>query len=747
MPTILSSVEISHGSAADWMRCIVPTAKLPAYAQVANSYTNVLGPSPGLIWLLMLRGDLDLLVASPPPYSVRFANYSEGGGIVDSITIKTAYLDFSQRIYPGARNDPKALHLVKLWDGKLIPERFSATVDDQYNVPAWAVDPNDGTYQEFLEDAPNAVAQTVLNFVWNYFGSQFDGLAPTLESANVLQSPMYKLIGMNAWRAYNHVAYTNGHAVRYNHEANSVSLIYLGQAQTPANGKPGDLLGRHVKRTSDSVSHVMSQVPTAFRCYFNKHYMSFGQERDTERRDNHSANQVYTTNKTSATDAALLRPSTFMPIWMPHPARYDEDNSQIAGSLNTNATRAAQNLERALLIGGARNRDEYTGIHSDIFPGSEFKVVMYRNLGPALGGSSTTIAAHPGLVDSIRESSFGGYGPRDIDPYGMPDFAWKGAETSAPPDLGRWSYANWPRVCQLVRVDYSSASDIGKLHAPTAGPAAPNLGYWSGSVVRYVAGSLQENLLEAAHNNPEPCWIVNIGLSPGEDGGCGTGAHESHRTPLRQGGYYVARLCGIETIGEDTRPLYVVAEEMNFVYDAQIWSVTGQAFACPSPQVGQITFSDAQYSFDASPAGQDALTFASNIITVHVDALLHITYNVNASRPGVSGTDADDAFKVELLINGARDPLGDSHAHLDDIHAACVAGDPPSEEQRAATYLGTCNLPAYFYKACPGDTIGLQYRRTGGNNTHTVNERFLHVWAAYPERVPVVAGNWPDGGL
>lgn len=732
--------------------CVTPQRRYPRQCRMANSYTNILGPQPGILWLLMTQDDLEWMTTVPGPYFVKFHTKDESGGQMRlrTLTIEHVALDYSERVFPGKRNDPNALHLVKAWDGKLWADRMTMTTFAQYNIPAWAVDPNDATHEHYLDVNSKTTWAGIMNSLWNKgLTNLFEGDQPTWVVTPQGRPERMKFLGMNLWRAYNHVWAQHNHALQYNPASNSLKAVRLDTAQNAGTGRPGNLANRHIKREMDSISHVLSYIPRTTTVYFHKHYMSYGQERDTERLANHATTQVTLVDLLSLTFGNRIddtAPGTNIAIWDALAARYDEDNALINGTDLTNqATTLIRAWEQEQLLSHQRERTEFTGIWSDILTGSQCRAVHFRNGGSALGGSSTTLINRPGLIESVNDGASDGMGGGSGNQWNLPDFAYKMGEPYSPPDIGRASYANYPRLQNIVEVDVDTAAENGRWHAPTHGDGEPSgIGFYSGRVVRYVAGVLERSINNEAMTTDEICWVMNAALGPGEGGTVGANDAD-HRVPLRKGGRYMGRLSGIETIGGDTRPVYVVAEDADFCYSMQAESSTPDVFTCVPPVLaGDITLdvdTNTTQNAGATPVGFNIFVLAGDEITINYTGLVFISYKVNAQRDGASGSNADDAFRVLLLINGGELIQGRTHAQLDDIHDVC------DDTIRADLYFGTCSLPCLSYFCTFGDTVSLWYERTGGDEPHTLpaEEKFLHVWAPCPSYV--VPDDWPDGGL
>jgi hypothetical protein len=106
-------------------------------------------------------------------------------------------------------------------------------------------------------------------------------------------------------------------------------------------------------------------------------------------------------------------------------------------------------------------------------------------------------------------------------------------ENVAPPDIGRSTFPNYPRIANVVKV-YDSGTAFGAQVDANADGLHP------ATVKRWVAGSMA---------TLDPCWVRFVDNHDTNDGD----------VPATNGDYYgPARLCGMETSSSDQRAIYLV---------------------------------------------------------------------------------------------------------------------------------------------------------------------------------------------
>jgi len=488
-------------------------------ARLANSYWCPLGPAPGRAWVLMLRRDLDAVLAKPSSYH-ELVLETRG----DAPTVRLAFpkllVEKSRRLLPGKSADPDALYLVELADKRILVDRFSDTGGLAFNVRSYA------QAQSYLSESAGHTWASAVAVVWNTMSNvlgAFPGLpagyAPDGQPENV------RFTGVNAWHALNHLLAQIGCTVAYDPVADSFSIVRLGSTQPSV---PDAWAGADTLLDADPLDTAASGFPATIRVYFHSHNQSYGQESDTEPSNNwsivgHSASVDVPTNIAGAV------PGTVLVLWDTLPRLLDEDNAPAnSAALTARAAERAANWIADRQTSGERRLMVLARL-VDVRPGAQVKAVLWRAWGPNRGGTATEIVTHPGLPVRVMGGStaLAGIAWHECEP---------AAESFLPPDLARHSYPNYPRLPNIVQVDDGSS--------PPGESVSPNgAGLFSGKVRRWVAGSL---------TTLESCWIRPVDLESGES------PDPANVVSLRQLDCYLGRLSGVETFGGSTRPIYTV---------------------------------------------------------------------------------------------------------------------------------------------------------------------------------------------
>ena len=475
----------------------------------ANSIFCPLGSAPSRAWLLMLKRDVDQLATSsvgqPDPQTqaqsavphtihwtpVETDQNSAANPTTTTLNFPGFYLIKTERLLGGGSSDPLALHLVELADARALGEAISDSGSTVANLRSYA-NPAD-----YLTGSSGATWDSLVQTLWEKTPL---GTYPSLPAALISPTPPatplldgepqnHWFIGLNAYRSLNAVLDQIDCAIQPSPFDGLFNIVQLGDTAagipTPTaplawDGEPKNL--------------NILQAPANITVYNYSHFKSYGQELDTEVASNWALDAKVRSN-TAATNVPGAQGT--LPLWDDLPVVLDE-NGQIsnASALSTRiANRQARYVTRSTV--NAKHRI-YMGLTASIVPGGEIKAVIWRSWGD---GTFTEFVAGPSLVYDFYCDASSSIG----------SVAWVDEELLAPereqygpPDLGRHSYPNYPRLPNIVQVSHTT-SDTDPNSPKPGDNEAPDViniervSFHRGVVSRFIAGQIEEL---------EPCWIL-----------------------------------------------------------------------------------------------------------------------------------------------------------------------------------------------------------------------------------------------
>jgi hypothetical protein len=216
--------------------------------------------------------------------------------------------------------------------------------------------------------------------------------------------------------------------------------------------------------------------------HFFYHHKSYGQERDTERDNNIVVvgNSDVMDMPTGISGAVGMKMA-----WDDLPMVFDEDGNQ------TNSPEVSERAENRVARYVTRSSVQkqhriYIGLLNTFIPGGRIRAVLWRNWDDGdendLGGTVTEFVCGPQLVTGLKQSSTGEWAWLD-DELCAPE-----REQYGPPDFGRHTFPNFPRLVNAVQVQHSTVTD-GNLALANA-KSQQNVYFHVGVIRRFVAGDL-----------------------------------------------------------------------------------------------------------------------------------------------------------------------------------------------------------------------------------------------------------------
>ena len=480
--------------------------------QRANSYTCPRGPEPGVAWLVMLRSDLDALGKN----SFHQLIWDDG---TTKLTIPSLAIVRSYSLNIAKAGATDAARLVEFVD-KRRQLKLSST-NTQYNVRIPAPSATSGATLYYTDSRDGGLSrwswQTMLDDIWGDLPSTA-GTAPTLPYSPNDRPEGFRFIGVSSWEALHVVLGKIDCTTVYNPITDTFSYVRLGTTQSGLAGSVTDLSNRLRYDYDPGDDYQLANMPATVRVFFPRREQLHGIEKDTPDSSNWEMSPTVSKDHTTSITGALS--GTVMAVWDDLPALVNSSGSNInSTNLQTRADEIGGNIVNTINVSDERMRRTYSGITTDILPGSEVAEVHWRNFGDETG-----------LVTEILNKPDG----EGIGPGIARDPAYVG-EHLATYDLSRNSHPVYPRVSQLVQVD-DGASTTG------ATLTANGDGLFPGFVRRWAAGAL--STLDA-------CWIRAVDLETTAS------PSEANVIDLRQKDTLIGRLSGIETSGGTTLPAYM----------------------------------------------------------------------------------------------------------------------------------------------------------------------------------------------
>lgn len=463
------------------------------------------GQQPGLAQVLLARDSVaQISGGSADRHTLTFTTRVPGEADQTVALPGLVYVS-AERIFPGAAGDPAALYRVTLADPRALLTRFSDTGKLAFNLRSFA------QAADYLSETDGLDWADTIETVWDTMSSilgAFPGLPSGLTLTGVPENLHFD--GQNSWHVLHRLLERIGLTTAYDPLDDSFSMVPYGEQTLGTPPWPPLLLD------NDPLPGPAAMLPETVRVYFHTHYKNFGQERDTQL-DDHYLTGAHCHMVEVPTGIATAQAGTVLPLWDDLPAVRDEAN--LLENLTQLEARAAAVTAATIARLQANQPRSVTlpGIVDAILPGGQISGITWEVQPPGRGGSTTRIdwADAPPLVFGQESAS---------------------SENWHPPDLARPAAPAFPRLINAVQA-WGSSAEPGEPLEPNGDGLVP------GRVVRWVAGSLV---------TLENCWLRPISLETGEE------PDPQQVVSLRHADRFIARLCGVQTSGGNTLPLYLV---------------------------------------------------------------------------------------------------------------------------------------------------------------------------------------------
>lgn len=508
--------KISTSITVDGLRAITTVPRGTKAWQKANSIFCPVGPLHSQAWILLPRVNVANLAVNAA-HVINWSLASDGQVSAD-LNFRGFYLVNAERVMHGGVSDPNALYLCEFADARLLAARKSDSGAIRANLRSYA------NNADYLTGTSGYTWSDLVEELWDACGvlGAYPGLPAGLPIDGVPENTW--LIGVNAWRALCAVLDQLDCAVAHNPLANSnnYTIVQLGAEQNIA--AISDSL---LRWDGQPLSSTIVDAAATLKIYYYFNRKSYGQERDTELADNWAS--VGQGNiETVATGIAGA--SGTKELWDDLPWLLDEDNNHVnSGAISQrNDNRKQRYVTRHSV---ESNHRIYWGLLSTILPGAQVRAVIWRNWDDGdfsdLGGTVTEFVSSSNMIKGY------GAGGDSISWFDY-ELATPERENYSPPDLGRRSYPNYPRLPNIVQVQHSGQTQPGD------DVDANDDGLHPGVVKRWVSGGMA---------TLDPCWILFV-----DDYDNVTGD-----VSAKEGDYYgPARLSGMRTSEGQRLPLYLV---------------------------------------------------------------------------------------------------------------------------------------------------------------------------------------------
>jgi len=348
--------------------------------------------------------------------------------------------------------------------------------------------------------------------MWAALPAGVAGAAPSLPYTPGGTPDGWQFIGVNAWDALHTVLEKIGCTTVFNPITAAFAIVRNGAVQAGY----ADAIAANARYMDTAVPYrsAAPDAPATIRVFFNRFDEDHGVEKDTLEGTG-TLLSTMVQSKDYATGIAGAVSGTVLPLWDDLSAVYANGSITNDSDLTTRANaRGAEWVNTRTQR--ARHRRRYQGVIDDFTPGSQVAAVYWANQG---NGFTTEVVNHESEPTEPYVHDGSGHADDDVV---------AGAERLTPPNIGRPQFPVNPRVGQPVQVYHSSGTQGDFV-------SANGDGLHPGFVIRWSAGSAAQ--LEA-------CWVRLIDLAAGS-------------TKTVDGEYLVGRLCGRETSGGTTLPVYV----------------------------------------------------------------------------------------------------------------------------------------------------------------------------------------------
>lgn len=535
---------------------------------LANSLFCPLGPAPTRAFFLMQKREVNQLDLNAPhtvAWNMTASDNADGSSpTTTSLTFNGLYVVKAERLLHGAADDFNALYLVELADGRYIAAMKSDSGVVQANLRSYA---NTASY--LTGTTTYGTWDNLLSALWIACGTlgSYPGLPGGLPIDGAPENTW--VMGKNAYRTLNAILDQLDCAIEPDPFSLNFSIVQLGSNQTI----PDE--AATLKWNGQPFTPTATQSAASLAFYHCFHYQAYGQERDTELANNWAVNGEGTIN-TLATN--ITGGKGTLAFWDDLSVILDEYN-QPTNTSSVNTRDSNRKTRYVTRMGVSNQHRIHTGLLNTLTPGGKIRATIWRNLGDGksnmLGGTVTEFIACNDFVNDFRRSG----GP-DTPTWFDRELFPPEREQYAPPDLGRRSYPNYPRLPNIVQVSHAGGTAGNSVQPDATANPPPNGGagvsLHSGYVKRFVGGGMA---------TLDPCWILFVDNFDVNNG----------NVQAIQGEYYgPARLSGVATVSTQLLPVYTVRNgSLAAAKEMVVFEITSTG----TPALGMTGFANAKICY------------------------------------------------------------------------------------------------------------------------------------------------------
>lgn len=383
-------------------KCLVADpAKYPKAAKKATSYRCSTGCDPGVAFVLMLKSDVDDL-DKKEPHILKVTQVDKSGETPQSTDneFKKLYFVRSERMNPGAEDDPNSALLVEMHDVRRLL-RMTSAGDAQYNIRGI------GIATDFLPETRDSGSdwtwQTMLDDLWDKMPSDLAGDSPDLPYTPDGKPEGWKFTGCSAWEAIHKILDKLYCTTAYDPAEGTFTFVELGKEQkltideeeVDIDDYPGAITFNAEPMAGNSVD-----IPEKIRVWFPTWHDSYGANWDQAFDDDWDRERTAKSKDISTADDDAIT-GTIVDIWDDLSAEYD--SADTLGNDSALTTRATEIKDKWLQNAKTTERHIVAiGFDSNVKPGSEIRTVLWRNWGEIANGSVTEFVTRPAMIEGMN---------------------------------------------------------------------------------------------------------------------------------------------------------------------------------------------------------------------------------------------------------------------------------------------------------------------------------------------------------
>lgn len=424
----------------------------------ANFYVNPVGPTYGKIGILLTKRNVNEIKASTNlsldiGYSIKSASGNITVPALTFISANRVSLNSEGATGPNATDGDLANN--SIYYCELGDRRYRAVtqsrIEKQYNIFSYAAYDSTIYLTESINDETPWTWSTMIQDLWE---TAFLGTFPELPFQPKGEPMNFHFVGVSAWDALHEALALWSMSTYYDVATDKLKIVSLGADQSPS---PDDY-GLLPKFNATPIQDDLWDIPAKVVVTFPVQYLNYGQEDDTSQTGNWlTTKSLFSVENDTGSGAPSI---TKVNLWGGQSDLLDKDNVSVdeVGAVAQEMTQKwIQNRKTK------RRHKVFPGIVAKVVTGSEIRAVTYRF---GLSGSETEYVSGSEIAANTDASG---------------DVAWASmSENTAPPNFARFSYPNYPRLPNHIRI-----TGPGDENTQSGDELTPNeAGHYEGVVVR-----------------------------------------------------------------------------------------------------------------------------------------------------------------------------------------------------------------------------------------------------------------------